>query len=122
MKWLFLILLFSGSVQAQESRWRDGKVELVKYYVNNVECWTDEEKDKEIKKYDLGSGTFPLVVTQFVPDAFQYKLSTSALKFENYSDFTNSVTDKLYLTEKIEDSPPSKLKTLGFVKDENEKR
>ena len=119
---IFVLLLFLASiVNAQESHWRDGKIEFVKYYVNNVECWTDQERDKEIQKYNLSSGSFQLVVTDFKPDSFELALASSSLRFENYSDFLRSVQDNAYLTNRLMDAPPSTQASLDYVRSEAEK-
>lgn len=111
-----LILLLSAPLFAG-SRWVDGKIELVKYHVNGVECWTDSERDKEISKYNLGRGTFPPVVTQFVPTEKELALSSSGLKFTNYTDYVASVQDKRYLGDKLMDLPPSKQKEAEYLKE-----
>lgn len=121
---LFLLCVCSAPLWATTSRWRDGKVEFIKHRVNGKDCWSIQERDAEVEKYNVSNATFPVVIEDLTPSAFE--AAAVNLYFSNYSEYVNTVSVKGAITDKIDDLPPSQAKkltaTTDFLKAEDAKK
>ena len=83
---------------ATPSRMIDGKIQFAVSQVNGVTCWTTGEKQFQIDQYNLSSGSFPLVISDFALINYEINLATCTLSdprgnsFENYADFIQCQT------------------------------
>lgn len=100
MKILILLLLAFPNILSAASRFSGGKIEIATVTVNGVEVFNKFEFQKEVDKYDLSSGSFPLVIQAISVDPDEINISTICVTFENYTDFQSCKT-KAGLEKKI---------------------
>ena len=83
---------------ATPSRMIDGKIQFAVSEVNGVTCWTTQDKQFQVDQYNLSSGSFPLVISDFALINYEINLATCVLSdssgnsFENHADFIQCQT------------------------------
>jgi len=122
---LLLTLIVSISSAQTPAKLIDGKIFLAITNVNGIDCFTNAEKQAEIDKYNMGSGSFPLTINNYSPSNFEVTLATSGVTYSNRSEFLRVRDRKESLSDKIDDLPPSEAKrlkeSLDYLRAENAK-
>lgn len=98
-----LFVLFFGSLIVLDlcyaetpSRIIDGKIEFAIADVDGITCWSESEKQKQLDSFVVRGGTSPLAATvvDYTPTQYEKFLSTSTIKFQNYSEFKSAIESK----------------------------
>ncbi len=121
---ILIFILTAGTLNMASaitpSQLRDGTVEFAKWTVGGSPAFNQTERDDLLVRNPTAQ---VLIVT---PTAFELQVSTSGLRFQNYSDFKKAVEDKEHLDGKILDLRPSDYKArradVDALKAENNKR
>ena len=123
LKTLGIILISAVVLDATPARWVDGKIQFAVATVDGQAVFSQSDKNEAISR-KAAYGKVAVVVDLPPPSEFEVNLSTSGLKFKNYTDFKSCAESKDSLDDKISDLPPSESSNiqLDYLVSENLKR
>ena len=122
----FSLLIFPRWASCATFRLVDGKIQFAVAQINGKIYWTTQERDDFLSAYASNGSSYTLNTVNFTPTNFEITVSTSGIAFANYSDAASCITDKDYLTDRLDDLRASEIRknrrTIDYLKIENAKR
>lgn len=122
-------LILAGVVQIAagiDSRIVDGVPQLALSRVNGATAWSQTEQNALTSSFSKFSATSSVTIEIITHTAFEITLSTSGLKFKNYTEYLDCLNSQGAMKDKIDDTKPSEKRksdsSISYLSSENDKR